>query len=249
MREMGMKRQVNVGGVLIGGEAPVSIQSMTNTDTRDVNSTVSQILRLEEAGCEIIRSAVPDMEAAQAIKKIKEQIHIPLVADIHFDYRLALECMKNGIDKIRINPGNIGSRERTKQVVEMAKDMGIPIRIGVNGGSLEKELLEKYKRPTADALLIKWAENLNRHFSKEDTDRQQAHEKMLNITNYQRNAYKSSNKVLPHTNKNGHHPSLKTLQLTNPGEDVEKWEPSYTVSGNVSWCSYCVKQYTGSSES
>ncbi len=150
---MKQKRQVNVGGVLIGGEAPVSVQSMTNTDTRDVCSTVEQILKLEQAGCEIIRSAVPDMEAAQAIKKIKEQIHIPLVADIHFDYRLALECMKNGIDKIRINPGNIGSKEKTRQVVEMAKDKGIPIRIGVNGGSLEKELLEKYKRPTADALV------------------------------------------------------------------------------------------------
>lgn len=150
---MSLKRQVNVGGVLIGGNAAVSIQSMTNTDTRNVITTVEQILRLEEAGCEIIRCAVPDMEAAQAIKEIKKQIHIPLVADIHFDYRLALECMKNGVDKIRINPGNIGSRDRTKQVVEMAKDKGIPIRIGVNGGSLEKELLQKYKRPTADALV------------------------------------------------------------------------------------------------
>lgn len=126
---------------------------MTNTDTRNVLATVEQILRLEEAGCEIIRCAVPDMEAAQAIKKIKQQIHIPIVADIHFDYRLALECMKNGIDKIRINPGNIGSRDRTKQVVEMAKEKGIPIRIGVNGGSLEKDLLEKYKGPTKDALI------------------------------------------------------------------------------------------------
>lgn len=150
---MSLKRLVNAGGVLIGGDAPVSIQSMTNTDTRDYKKTVSQILKLEDAGCEIIRCAVPDLEAAQAIKKIKSQIHIPLVADIHFDYRLALECMKNGVDKIRINPGNIGSKDRVKKVVEMAKDKGIPIRIGVNGGSLEKELLEKYKSPTADALV------------------------------------------------------------------------------------------------
>ena len=148
-----MKRQVNVGGVLIGGNAPVSIQSMTNTDTRNVEATVSQILKLEDAGCEIIRCAVPDMEAAEAIGKIKKQIHIPIVADIHFDYRLALECMKNGVNKIRINPGNIGSRDRVRAVVDMAKDKGIPIRIGVNGGSLEKDLLEKYKRPTADALV------------------------------------------------------------------------------------------------
>ena len=150
---MNTKRQVNVGGVLIGGNAPVSIQSMTNTDTRDVEKTVEQILKLEAAGCEIIRCAVPDMEAAEAIKKIKEQIHIPLVADIHFDYKLALECMKNGVDKIRINPGNIGSKERVFEVVKMAKDKGIPLRIGVNGGSLEKELLKKYNGPTADALV------------------------------------------------------------------------------------------------
>ena len=148
-----MKKQVNVGGVLIGGNTPVSIQSMTNTDTRNVEATVAQILKLENAGCEIIRCAVPDMDAAEAIGKIKKQIHIPLVADIHFDYRLALECMKNGVDKIRINPGNIGSEDKTRQVVEMAKDKGIPIRIGVNGGSLEKELLEKYGHPTADALV------------------------------------------------------------------------------------------------
>lgn len=148
-----MKRQVNVGGVLIGGDAPVSIQSMTNTDTRNVEETVLQIIKLEAAGCEIIRCAVPDMEAAEAIGKIKKQIHIPIVADIHFDYRLALECMKNGVDKIRINPGNIGSRNRVRAVVDMAKDKGIPIRIGVNGGSLEKDLLEKYKKPTAEALV------------------------------------------------------------------------------------------------
>ncbi len=147
------KRVVNVGGVLIGGDNPVSIQSMTNTDTRNVEATVSQILALEEAGCQIIRVAVPDMEAAEAVGKIKKQIHIPLVCDIHFDYKLALECMKNNADKIRINPGNIGSRERVKAVVDMAKDKGVPIRIGVNGGSLSKELIEKYKRPIADALV------------------------------------------------------------------------------------------------
>ena len=148
-----MKREVNIGGVKIGGNNPVAIQSMCNTDTRDADATVKQILRLEDAGCEIIRVAVPDMEAAQAIKKIKEQIHIPLVADIHFDYRLALESMKNGVDKIRINPGNIGSRDRVKAVVDMAKANGVPIRIGVNGGSLEKSLLQKYGGVTADALV------------------------------------------------------------------------------------------------
>lgn len=148
-----MKRTVNVGGVLIGGASPVSIQSMTNTDTRDVLSTVSQIKRLEEAGCEIIRVAVPDMEAAEAVKKIKQEISIPLVADIHFDYKLALECIKNGIDKVRINPGNVGGRDKVKLVADAAKQNGVPIRIGVNGGSLEKDLLEKYNGPTADALV------------------------------------------------------------------------------------------------
>lgn len=147
------KRVVNIGGVKIGGDYPVAVQSMCNTDTRNTEATVHQILRLEEAGCEIIRVAVPDMEAAEAVKKIKEQIHIPLVVDIHFDYRLALECMKNGADKVRINPGNIGSRDRVKAVVDMAKDRGIPIRIGVNGGSLEKNLVEKYGGATADALV------------------------------------------------------------------------------------------------
>ncbi len=148
-----MKRIVNVGGVLIGGDNPVSIQSMTNTDTRDIKSTVSQIKRLEDAGCEIIRAAVPDMEAAEAVKKIKKEISIPLVVDIHFDYKLALECIKNGADKVRINPGNIGSRDKVKAVADAAKANGIPIRIGVNGGSLEKDLLEKYKGPAPDALV------------------------------------------------------------------------------------------------
>ncbi len=146
-------RTVDVGGVKIGGGNSISIQSMCNTDTRDADTTVKQILSLEEAGCEIIRVAVPDDEAAEAVGKIKKMIHIPLVADIHFDYRLALECIKNGVDKVRINPGNIGSRERVKLVADAAKAKGIPIRIGVNGGSLEKDLLEKYGSPTADALV------------------------------------------------------------------------------------------------
>lgn len=147
------KRIVNIGGVKIGGDNPVAIQSMCNTDTRDVKAKVNQIHELENAGCEIIRVAVPDMVAAKAVADIKKQIHIPLVVDIHFDYRLALECMKNGADKVRINPGNIGDRDRVKQVVEMAKEREIPIRIGVNGGSLERELLQKYGGVTADALV------------------------------------------------------------------------------------------------
>ena len=147
------KRIVNIGGVKIGGDNPVAIQSMCNTDTRDVKATVNQIHELENAGCEIIRVAVPDMVAAKAVADIKKQIHIPLVVDIHFDYRLALECMKNGADKVRINPGNIGDRDRVKQVVEMAKEREIPIRLGVHGGSLERELLQKYGGVTADALV------------------------------------------------------------------------------------------------
>ena len=147
------KRIVNIGGVKIGGDNPVAIQSMCNTDTRDVKATVNQIHELENAGCEIIRVAVPDMVAAKAVADIKKQINIPLVVDIHFDYRLALECIKNGADKVRINPGNIGDRDRVKQVVEMAKEREIPIRIGVNGGSLERELLQKYDGVTADALV------------------------------------------------------------------------------------------------
>lgn len=148
-----MKREVTVGGVKIGGDAPISIQSMTNTDTRNVTETVNQIKRLETAGCQIIRVAVPDVEAAQAVAEIKKQIKIPLVSDIHFDHRLALECIKNGVDKVRINPGNIGSKENVKKVCDACRERNIPIRIGVNGGSLEKELLKKYGKPTADALV------------------------------------------------------------------------------------------------
>ena len=129
---------INIGGRKIGGGNPVAIQSMTNTKTEDVESTVAQILALEKAGCEIIRCAVPNMEAAQALQEIKKQIHIPLVADIHFDYRLAIAAIENGADKIRINPGNIGSEDRVRAVVEKAKEYEIPIRVGVNSGSLEK---------------------------------------------------------------------------------------------------------------
>lgn len=135
---------VNIAGVKIGGNYPIAIQSMCNTKTEDVKATVEQILALEKAGCEIIRVAVPDMAAAAAIREIKKQIHIPLVGDIHFDYRLAIAAIENGVDKIRINPGNIGSMERIKAVVDSAKERNIPIRVGVNSGSLEKSLIEKY---------------------------------------------------------------------------------------------------------
>ena len=146
-------RTVYVGGVPIGGGNPIRIQSMCNTRTEDVKATVEQILRLERAGCEIIRAAVPTMEAARALKEIKAQIHIPLVADIHFDYRLAIAAMENGADKIRINPGNIGSRERVRAVVDAAREKRIPIRVGGNGGSLEKEILAKYGGVTPEGLV------------------------------------------------------------------------------------------------
>ena len=144
---------MNIGGVVIGGGAPVAIQSMCSTATEDVAATVAQILRLEQAGCQIIRVAVPTMEAAAAIGAIKKAIHIPLVADIHFDYRLALRCAAEDVDKIRINPGNIGSHERVRAVAETCREHRIPIRIGVNGGSLEKPLLAKYGGVTAQALV------------------------------------------------------------------------------------------------
>lgn len=144
---------IKIGNRVIGGGNPVLIQSMTNTKTEDVVSTVEQIRNLTKAGCEIIRCAVPTMEAASALKEIKKQITIPLVADIHFDYRLAIAAMENGADKIRINPGNIGSRERLEAVVKAAKERKIPIRVGVNSGSLEKELVEKYHGVTAEGLV------------------------------------------------------------------------------------------------
>ncbi|MDI3529600.1 MAG: (E)-4-hydroxy-3-methylbut-2-enyl-diphosphate synthase [Thermoanaerobacter sp.] len=146
-------REVKIGNKKIGGNNPILVQSMTNTDTHDIEKTIEQIRRLEAEGCDIIRVAVPDMEAAEAIKEIKKNINIPLVADIHFDYRLAIKSIENGADKIRINPGNIGREENIKKVVEIAKEKGIPIRIGVNSGSLEKEILHKYKGVTAEAVV------------------------------------------------------------------------------------------------
>lgn len=146
-------RTVFVGGVPVGGGNAVSVQSMTNTDTHDAAATVAQIHALEAAGCDIVRVAVPDEAAARAVAQIKREIHIPLVADIHFDYRLALLCMENGVDKVRINPGNIGDQAKVRAVCDMAKEKHIPIRIGVNGGSLEKHLLQKYGAPTAQALV------------------------------------------------------------------------------------------------
>lgn len=146
-------REVKIGNLALGGENPIVIQSMCNTDTRDVAATVAQIHALEEAGCELVRVAVPDMIAAEAVGKIKEQIHIPLVADIHFDHRLALRVMELGVDKVRINPGNIGDKENICRVVEMAKEKKIPIRIGVNSGSLEKELIDKYGGVTPQGLV------------------------------------------------------------------------------------------------
>ncbi|WP_294519999.1 flavodoxin-dependent (E)-4-hydroxy-3-methylbut-2-enyl-diphosphate synthase [uncultured Pseudoflavonifractor sp.] len=148
-----MTKQIMVGKVPVGGGAPVTIQSMCNTRTDDVKATVEQILRLEAAGCEIIRVAVPDMAAARAVGAIREQIHIPLVVDIHFDYKLALECVAAGCDAVRINPGNIGGEDRVKTVANACKAKGLPIRIGVNGGSLEKPLLAKYGGVTAEALV------------------------------------------------------------------------------------------------
>jgi (E)-4-hydroxy-3-methylbut-2-enyl-diphosphate synthase len=145
-------KKIKVGDIYIGGDSKITIQSMTNTDTRDVKSTINQILKLEEAGCDIVRCAVPDMEAAEAIQHIVKAIHIPLVADIHFDYRLALKVIENGISKLRINPGNIGSVEKVRAVAEAAKLKNIPIRIGVNSGSLEKELLKKYGKVCPEAL-------------------------------------------------------------------------------------------------
>ena len=151
--------QIQVGNVIIGGNNPVSIQSMTNTKTKEIERTVAQILSLEEVGCEIIRVACLDMEDANAISKIKEKIHIPIVADIHFDYKIALCAIENGVDKIRLNPGNIGEKENIQKVVKACKAHKIPIRIGVNSGSLEKDLLQKYGHVTAEAIV----ESAKRH--------------------------------------------------------------------------------------
>ena len=149
----GKTKEVRIGDRVIGGGNPILIQSMCNTKTEDVASTVKQILDLEQAGCDIIRVAVPTMEAAEALREIKRQIHIPLVADIHFDYRLAIAAIECGADKIRINPGNIGSKERLQAVVDAASERNIPIRVGVNSGSLEKELIEKYHGVTAEGIV------------------------------------------------------------------------------------------------
>ena len=146
-------REVKVGNLVIGGGNKVIIQSMTNTTTSDVKKTVAQIKELEKAGCELVRMTINNLEAAQAIKEIKKRVSIPLVADIHFDYKLALAAMENGIDKLRINPGNIGSDENVEKVVKMAKEKKIPIRIGVNSGSIEKDILKKYGKPTAEGMV------------------------------------------------------------------------------------------------
>ncbi len=148
-----LTKEVKIGNVKIGGNNPILIQSMCNTDTNDIESTVNQILALEKEGCEIIRVAVKDVETANSIYEIKNKINIPLVCDVHFDYRIALKCMEMGADKIRINPGNIGSIENTKKVVEMAKQKNIPIRVGVNSGSVEKSLIEKYNGVTPSAIV------------------------------------------------------------------------------------------------
>ena len=144
---------IKIGNKVIGGGNPIMIQSMTNTKTEDVAATVNQILRLQDAGCDIIRCTVPNIDAARAIAEIKKEISIPLVADIHFDYRMAIAAIENGADKIRINPGNIGSKERVAEVVRVARERNIPIRVGVNSGSLEKELVEKYHGVTAEGIV------------------------------------------------------------------------------------------------
>jgi (E)-4-hydroxy-3-methylbut-2-enyl-diphosphate synthase len=154
-------RKLQIGNVPVGGGSTISVQSMSKTDTRDAVATARQIRRLAKSGCEIIRVAVPDMEAAQALGKIRKAIPIPLIADIHFDWRLALEAISQGIDGLRINPGNIGARWKVAQVVSACKDKGIPIRIGVNAGSLEKDLLKKYGHPTPEALVQSAAEHIN----------------------------------------------------------------------------------------
>lgn len=155
------KKKIRIGDVYIGGGYPIAVQSMSNTDTRDAKATVNQIAALKDAGCDIVRVAVKDMEAARAVYEIKKAIKIPLVVDIHYDYRLALESLKSGADKLRINPGNIGDAEKVKKVADAAKERGVPIRIGVNGGSLEKELIKKYQKPTPEALV----ESVKRHIA------------------------------------------------------------------------------------
>lgn len=154
-------KTIQIGDCLIGGGNPIVIQSMTNTKTEDVRASVAQILKLEAAGCQIVRCTVPNQKAADALSQIKKQIHIPLVADIHFDYRMAIAAMENGADKIRINPGNIGGKEKIEAVIAVAKERNIPIRVGVNSGSLEKELIEKYHGVTAEGLVESALDKVN----------------------------------------------------------------------------------------
>jgi (E)-4-hydroxy-3-methylbut-2-enyl-diphosphate synthase len=162
-----MTKKVKVGDIFIGGNAPISVQSMTNTDTRNINATINQIKELEDSGCDLVRIAIPNMEAARAVKSIVDESNIPIIADIHFDYRLALEVIKNGIDKLRLNPGNIGEHHRVVQVVNAAKERHIPIRIGVNAGSIDPDILKKYQGVNAQAMVesacehIKILEDLN----------------------------------------------------------------------------------------
>lgn len=148
-----ISKKVKIGNIFVGGNEKITVQSMTNTKTTDIKSTVDQILSLEKAGCDIIRVAVPDMDAATAINEIKKNINIPLVADIHFDYRLAIKAIESGVDALRINPGNIGGKDKVKEVVDASNHFGIPIRVGVNAGSLEKDILKKYGKPTPEALV------------------------------------------------------------------------------------------------
>lgn len=154
-------KKIRVGDLYIGGDAPITIQSMTKTDTRDWKATIDQIKELEEVGCDIVRIAVPDIEAAEAIKNIKKNTNIPIVADIHFDYRLALESIKNGVDKLRINPGNIGDRDRVKQVVNAAMERNIPIRIGVNAGSISPKILDQFNGVNAESMIESALEHIN----------------------------------------------------------------------------------------
>ncbi len=154
-------RQIMVGNVAVGGDAPISVQSMTNTDTCDVDATLKQVQSLEKAGADIVRISVPSMEAADAFAKVRSQVNIPLISDIHFDYKIALKVIENGVDCLRINPGNIGKEQRVQMVVDAARDKNIPIRIGVNAGSLEKDLQQKYGEPTADAMVESAMRHIN----------------------------------------------------------------------------------------
>jgi (E)-4-hydroxy-3-methylbut-2-enyl-diphosphate synthase len=153
-------RQIIVGGISIGGDAPVAVQSMTNTPTQDIGATVHQIKRLTYAGCELVRIAVPDIQSATALKKIKAQVSLPIIADIHFDYRLALAALENGVDGLRLNPGNIGGRRKIKELVDVARERVVPIRIGVNAGSLSRSILNRYGRPTPEAMVASAMEHI-----------------------------------------------------------------------------------------